>query len=167
MQEVVNIRVDERLIHGQVAINWTNTLQANRIMVVDAGASKNDIQKMALKMACPPGVKLSILSPEKAAANLNANKYDGDRIFMVCKGPHSLLALWNAGYQFKKVNVGNMSSKIGTVSVRRTVHVTREDVANFEKLAGLGVEFTAQMIPNDDVVDFLELIRKPDLFKGV
>jgi len=77
MQEIVNIRIDERLIHGQVAAFWTNTLKATRIMVIDDSASRDDVQKMALKMACPAGVKLSILSIEKAVENLQANKYDG------------------------------------------------------------------------------------------
>ena len=164
MQKIVNIRVDERLIHGQVAAFWTNTLGATRIMVVDDISSKDDIQKMALKMACPGGVKLSILSIAKAAENLLANKYVGDRIFMVLKGPHTLLGLWEAGFKFDVVNVGNMSSKFGSVQVKRSVGVTPADVENFEKLAALGVKFTAQMVPTEEVIDFLPLIRKPDLF---
>lgn len=164
MQEIVNIRIDERLIHGQVAINWTNTLKATRVMVIDDTAAKTEIQKVALKMACPPGAKLSILSAAKAAENLSAQKYDGDRVFIVCKNPATLNELWDAGFHFEKVNVGNMSSKLGTVAVKKTVHVTLKDVAGFERLADLGVQFTAQMIPNDEVIDFLPLIRKKDLF---
>lgn len=51
--EIVNVRIDERLIHGQVAAVWTNTLNATRIMVIDDMAAKDEIQKIALKMACP------------------------------------------------------------------------------------------------------------------
>lgn len=50
--EIVNVRIDERLIHGQVAAVWTNTLNATRIMVIDDMAAKDEIQKIALKMAC-------------------------------------------------------------------------------------------------------------------
>lgn len=57
--EIVNVRIDERLIHGQVAAVWTNTLNATRIMVIDDMAAKDEIQKIALKMACPSTVKLS------------------------------------------------------------------------------------------------------------
>lgn len=46
--EIVNIRVDERLIHGQVAAYWTTSLNANRILVIDDFAAKDQIQKMAL-----------------------------------------------------------------------------------------------------------------------
>jgi len=165
MQQIVNIRVDERLIHGQVAAFWTSTLKATRIMVIDDISSKDEIQKMALRMSCPPGTKLSILSVETAAKNLIANKYDNERVFIVLKGPQTLLGLWDAGYHMDAVNVGNMSSKYGSVQVKRSVGVTQEDVDGFEELDKRGVKFTAQMVPNEEIIDFMPLIRKPDLFK--
>lgn len=165
MQEIVNIRIDERLIHGQVAAFWTNSLKATRIMVIDNISSKDEIQKVALKMSCPPGVKLSILSVVTAAKNLLDNKYEGERIFIVLKGPKTILDLWDAGFHAEAVNVGNMSSKLGSVQAKRSIGVTKEDVANFEELDKRGVKFIAQMVPNEEVIDFMPLIRKPDLFK--
>jgi len=160
MFEVVNIRIDERLIHGQVAAFWTNTLRATRIMVVDDGAARDDIQKMALRMACPAGTKLSILNVERSVEQLNTDKYAGDRIFMVLKGPEVLVRMWDLGYRFETVNVGNMSSGIGTRQVKRSVNVTEEDIANFELLFERGVRFTAQMVPNEENIDFMPAIRK-------
>jgi PTS system mannose-specific IIB component len=160
MQEIVNVRIDERLIHGQVAAMWTNVLRASRIMVIDDIASTDEIQKMALKMACPGGINLSILNCEKAALNFSENKYEGDRIFIVVKGPETVLKLWKLGLPLKDVNVGNMSSSVGTKQVKRSVNVTDLDVENFEELAKLGATFTAQMVPNEDKVDFMKLIRK-------
>ena len=48
--EIVNARIDERMIHGQVAAIWTNLLNATRILVIDDQAAQDDIQKMALRM---------------------------------------------------------------------------------------------------------------------
>ena len=59
---IVNVRIDERLIHGQVATMWTNHLKVNRIMVVDNVVVKNEMEKDVLKMAKPNSVKLSILT---------------------------------------------------------------------------------------------------------
>ncbi len=66
MANIVNTRIDERLVHGQIVAFWTNRLNASRIMVIDDTAASNDIQKAALKMACPAGTKLSILRVERA-----------------------------------------------------------------------------------------------------
>lgn len=158
MQQIVNVRIDERLIHGQVATYWTNFLKATRIMVIDNLAVKDDIQKMSLKMACPPGVKLSILSTGKAAENLLNEKYDGEKVFIVLKGPEVLLDLWDKGLEIKKVNVGNMSSSTDTKAVKRSVNVTQEDVNNFHELEARGVELYAQMVPSDDAVNFSKLL---------
>lgn len=158
MQKIINVRIDERLIHGQVASFWTNYLKANRIMVIDDNAVKSDIQKMALKMACPPGVKLSILSTGKAAENLLNEKYENENVFIVLKGPEVLLSLWDKGLQLKEVNVGNMSSSTDTISVKRSVNVTQEDIADFKELNNRGVKLYAQMVPSDDSVDFMKLI---------
>lgn len=160
MQDVVNVRIDERLIHGQVAAMWTNVLRATRIMVIDDLASTDEIQKMALKMACPAGIKLSILNCDKAVANLSANKYDGDRIFIVIKGPETILKMVEGGWKFTEVNVGNMSSGFGTTQVGRSVNVTEEDIKNFNDLAERGIVFYSQMVPNYERIDFMKALRK-------
>ncbi len=159
MQKIVQVRIDERLIHGQVASFWTSYLGANRIMVIDNNAVKDNIQKTALKMACPPGVKLSILSTGKAAENLLSQKYKDEKIFIVLKGPEVLLELREKGLNLDEVNVGNMSSGRGTTQVKKSVNVTEEDVKNFHKLEELGVTLYAQMVPNDDRVNFSKLIE--------
>jgi PTS system mannose-specific IIB component len=160
MQEIVNIRIDERLIHGQVAIVWTNTVGANRIVIIDDGTVKDDIQKPLLKMACPAGVKLSILSVATAIKNLTANKYDGDKIFIVVKKPKALLELWDGGFHFKAVNVGNMSGKEGAIQVKKAVCVTHDDIMVFKALDSYGVKLTAQMVPYDEEMKLMELIDK-------
>lgn len=163
--KVVNIRIDERLIHGQVAAYWTRNLNANRILVIDNYAAKDQIQKMALKMATPGGVKLSILTVETAAKNLIDQKYVGDNVFVIVRNPKTLVDVYNAGYHMDTVNVGNMSSKFGSVQVRRSVGVTPEDVEQFKILISHGVKLTAQMIPDDEIVDFTPIIQRDDLFE--
>ena len=62
---IVGCRIDGRLIHGQVANLWTTKLNVSRIMVIDDEVAQNDIEKSGLKLATPPGVKLSILASRK------------------------------------------------------------------------------------------------------
>ena len=49
------VRIDHRLVHGQVAFSWTHYLGATRIIVIDDKAASDDFQKMALKMSKPAG----------------------------------------------------------------------------------------------------------------
>lgn len=158
VKEIVNFRIDERLIHGQIAAAWVGSLKVDRLMVIDALAAKTEIQKIALKMACPQGVKLSILSPGKAVANLNSGKYTGERIFVVVKGTETLKDVVDEGLELDKVNVGNMSGKGNTKFVKKAVNVTPEDEQIFRELSGK-IHFTSQLAPTDPEVDFMELLE--------
>ncbi len=119
---------------------------------------------MALKMATPGGVKLSILTVPTATKNLIEGKYEGENVFVIVRNPKTLREVYDAGYKMETVNVGNMSSKFGSVQVRRSVGVTPEDVKEFKTLLDHGVKITAQMIPDDEIVDFAPIILDENLF---
>lgn len=89
---IIATRIDCRLIHGQVANLWTTKLNISRIMVIDDAVAQNDIEKQGLKLACPPGVKLSILPIDKAANNIKEGKYDTQRLLIVARRPENFLA---------------------------------------------------------------------------
>ncbi len=152
---IVGCRIDGRLIHGQVANLWAGKLNVSRIMVVDDEVVNNHIEKSGLKLATPPGVKLSILPVEKAAANILAGKYDSQRLFIVARKPDRFLGLVEAGVPLETLNVGNMSQTPET----RSINVVDKDVEDFHKLAEKGVKLTAQMVPNDPISDFLSLLK--------
>ena len=63
---ITQIRVDDRLIHGQVAVVWTKELNAPLLVVANDEAAKNEVMQMTLKMAVPNGMKLLIRSVEDA-----------------------------------------------------------------------------------------------------
>lgn len=109
--EIVNVRIDSRLIHGQVAAMWTGVLKATRIMVIDNMVVKNEMMKRMLKMACPGGLKLSILNTETASENIKS-KYPEDRIFVIVKQPETLLELVQFGFPLEEVTVGNINSTV-------------------------------------------------------
>ncbi|MCT6902915.1 MAG: PTS sugar transporter subunit IIB, partial [Lactobacillus sp.] len=103
---IVGARVDERLVHGQVANLWTPQLQVERIIVLDEKAAKDDIQKSGLRMATPMSTKLSVLPTEIAADHLKKDRYRKQRVFLVAKKPDKFLDLLNMGIKLDTINVG-------------------------------------------------------------
>lgn len=156
---IIHVRIDERLIHGQVAAVWSNSLGITRIMVVNDEAAADDLQKGILKMATPPGIKLSVLSIASAAERIKEGRYDGDRVFMIFKKPEDCLKLIEAGIKLSEINVGNMAYKEGAKQIKKSVSVTKEDVEVFKKLDSLGVKMTARMIPDEPAGNFMDLIK--------
>ena len=156
---IVGVRIDGRLIHGQVANLWATSLGIERIMVVDDQVAENAIEKSGLKLATPPGVKLSVLPVQKAADNILAGKYDSQRLFIVARKPDRFLQLVERGVKLEHINVGNMSQTPETRSITRSINVVDEDVEVFKILDQKGVKLTAQMVPNDPVEDFIKLLK--------
>lgn len=151
---IVGVRIDFRLIHGQVANLWANAKQVSRFMVVDDQLATDDMQKQVLRMACPAAVKLSVLPLEKASANIQAGKYDAQRLFILAKKPETLLRLVESGVQLPEINVGNMSSLNEVKRVGLNIGMDEGDIEAFKKLQEKGIHMYAQMVPSDTPSDF-------------
>lgn len=152
MEGIKHIRIDDRLIHGQVATMWTNKLGISRIMVINDEVAKNDVQKSVLRMAAPSNVSTSLISKEVAFNNIQNGKYKGQNVLIIVKTPTDLLELVNKGLDIKKINVGNMSSKNNTEVIRPSISVTPEEKLAFKELIDKGIEITAIMTPDDSKV---------------
>lgn len=157
---IIGARIDGRLIHGQVANLWTTKLGITRIMVVDDEVVNNDIEKAGLKLAVPAGVKLSVLTIEKAATNILAGKYDSQRLLIVAKKPQPFLGLVERGVPLEELNVGNMSQSELTRSVSRSVNVVDADIEAFDSLHAKGVHLIHQMVPGDSAKELMPLLDK-------
>lgn len=157
---IVAVRIDGRLIHGQVANLWTTKLDISRIMVVDNEVATNALEKSGLKLATPAGVKLSVLPLEKAAANILAGKYDSQRLMIIAKKPDRFLELVEAGVPIKEINVGNMSQSDESKSITRSINVVSKDIEDFKKLDEKGVNLVSQMVPSDRAEEFMKLLKE-------
>jgi Phosphotransferase system, mannose/fructose/N-acetylgalactosamine-specific component IIB len=157
---IIHIRIDDRLIHGQVAAFWCNTLKANRIMVANDIVANDDMQKSVLRMVAPAGVRTSIITKQTAAVNIKAGKYDTERVLLILKNPQDAIDLVELGVDIKSINVGNMAHKEGTIQIKRSICVTEADIENFKKLAALGIEITSIMVPDEPITNLMDYIKK-------
>lgn len=155
---IIHVRVDDRLIHGQVATLWLTSLGANRAMVVEENA--DDTLKMSLKLACPAGVALSVLPVEKAAERILAGKYDSQKVFIVAKSPLTVLQLVEKGVPIGEVNVGNLTYREGSRKLSNQVALTANDEAAFRSLNEKGVQLTLQLQPDKAVESLMKLMDK-------
>ena len=158
-ENIVNVRMDERLIHGQVAGIWAPSLHTQRIIVINDEAAADTLQKSSLRMAAPTSMRLSVLPVESAAKNIRSGKYGKQRLFLVFKNPTDVLRYLKAGGKLTHVNVGNMSYKEGSKDITKSIKVLEEEIDVFESIAAMDINVTAQLVPNDPVVDFMDKLR--------
>lgn len=158
-ENIVNVRIDERLIHGQVAGIWAPSLHTQRIIVINDEAAADSLQKSSLRMAAPTSMRLSVLPVESAAKNIRSGKYGKQRLFLVFKNPTDVLRYLKAGGKLTHVNVGNMSYKEGSKDITKSIQVLEEEIDVFESIAAMDINVTAQLVPNDPVIDFMDKLR--------
>ncbi|MEZ7790727.1 PTS system mannose/fructose/N-acetylgalactosamine-transporter subunit IIB [Niallia circulans] len=158
MEGIVHIRVDDRLIHGQVATRWATGLKVNRIMVIDDKVAANELEKSVLRMAAPSGVNTSILDVEKAVNNIKNGNYQGQRVLVVIKTPEVAVQLLKAGLNVKEVNIGNLSNRPNTVQIKKSVSLSESERKAVDFLIEKGVEVTAQMVPDDPAANIISYL---------
>lgn len=160
LANIVNVRIDERLIHGQVAGIWSTSLDTQRIIVANDEAATDSLQKTSLRMAAPSSMRLSVLTVKDAAKNIEMGKYGKQRIFLLFKNPSDVLNYVNVGGKLENLNVGNMSFKEDTREVTKSIQITEGEELIFEELSSKGINITAQLVPNDPSIDFIEKMRR-------
>lgn len=156
---IINIRVDERLIHGQVANMWTSRLNITRIMVVDDQIAGSDIDKMTLKMAVPAGVKLSVLPFKTAAENIIAGKYDSQRVLLLIKSVPALMALYEHHLPMPEINIANVTQLHNGFPVTKSVSLSAEDITRLQQLGAQGTKIISQRVPNDDKLNVTDILN--------
>lgn len=159
------VRIDGRLIHGQVVNLWTTKLGVTRIMVIDDKVAASDIEKSGLKLARPAGIDLSVLSEKVDADHIKRGGYDSQKVFIVVKRPQVLLDLVNDGVKLETINVGNMSQTDETTQITNSINVVQDDVDAFKALHEKGIKITQQMVPGDQANDFMAILKKFDTKK--
>lgn len=146
---ILLVRIDNRLVHGQVGVTWTSSLGANLLVVVDDEAANQPVQQQLMTMTAESsGVGIRFFTIEKTI-NVIAKAAPSQKIFIVCKTPETVKKLVDGGVPIEKVNVGNMHFSEGKRAITKKVYVDDKDLENLKYIKSKGVEVYIQDTPGD------------------
>lgn len=154
------IRVDDRLIHGQVAVGWCKAVNASQIMVIDDIVAKDEAQKLIMKLAAPQNVDVYILTFNEAIRQIETFKKSKNNALILVRDPKVLVDLINNGFKIDKVNVGNVRMRSDRVRLTKEVAATKDEILSWKELDKLGVKLEAQWLPGGAITNFNNIIRK-------
>ena len=157
---IVLARIDDRLIHGQVATVWSKSTNCQRIIVCDDDVAKDKIRATLLKQVAPAGIKSHVVDLDKAIRVYNNPKYENERCLLLFTKPASVLYLVEHGVDIKSVNIGGMSFHEGKTQVSSAVSVDQEDIDAFNKLHEKGIELEVRKVDTDKKQDMMDLLKK-------
>jgi len=153
-------RIDDRLIHGQVATRWTKETNVNRIIVVSDEVAKDHVRKTLLTQVAPPGVTAHVVDVDKMVRVWNNPKYGRDRVMLLFTNPTDVLRVVEQGVDIKTVNIGGMAFRQGKTQVNNAVSVDEQDIAAFRKLNERNIELEVRKVSNDPKLKMMDLIAK-------
>ncbi|MEH2921181.1 PTS mannose transporter subunit IIAB [Samsonia erythrinae] len=153
-------RIDDRLIHGQVATRWTKETNVSRIIVVSDEVAADNVRKTLLTQVAPPGVTAHVVDVEKAVRVYNNPKYAADRVMLLFTNPTDVLTLVENGVNITSVNIGGMAFRQGKTQVNNAVSIDEKDIAAFRELDKRGIELEVRKVSTDSRIKMMDLINK-------
>lgn len=161
--EIAFCRIDDRLIHGQVATVWSKVTGCNRIMCVSDEVAKDELRKKLLLQVVPPGLKGYVIPVAKAIEAYKNPKYDSFKTLFLFTNPKDVLRAVKGGIPFKSVNLGGKCFKDGDTMISQAVAVNSEDVEAIKELVGMGIEVEMRKLVNDPKVDAMDALKAKGL----
>ena len=143
------VRIDDRLIHGQVVLGWARTLKPDRIVVANDRIAANQWERKFYTSSVPPHIKVSFLELAETSRQLLNNLFKNELVMVLFESVKDVLAVIESGATLSDVNVGGLHYKEGAVELLPYVFVTDDDRKCLRELVKMSVILTAQDIPGN------------------
>ena len=156
---IVHFRVDGRLIHGQVALAWSKMTNPNHITVANDMVASDPNQQAILKLAAPKQVRISMQPVDKVIAYLNRGLAPNERVFLLVKDVVDANRIYEGGFKYMDLNIGNMTHKPNAKKLSEKLFVTEKEFEALKSLLDKNVNCYFQMIPTDSKQDIRPLVE--------
>lgn len=153
---IVLTRVDNRLIHGQVATNWLKSYGANLCIVADDKVAEDKLQQTLLKIAA--GTLPVRFFPVQKTIDVIYKASPEQKIAIICRSPVEVLRLVEGNVPIQHVNIGNMHDGEGKKKLLKTVYADEKEIEAIRKLLELGKDVEYRMLPSDSSISLKTVV---------
>ncbi|HBN97677.1 MAG TPA: PTS mannose/fructose/sorbose transporter subunit IIB [Firmicutes bacterium] len=157
MENLDLLRVDDRLIHGQVMTAWLKTIPAKEIMVIDDQVAKDEFMRTVIMMSAPSGVVVSVNSIDEAMQRFSAGLKQST--FALVKTPLTIKTMADKGAKFEAVNIGGLGMAPGRKPLFKNISASEEERQALRELIDKGVNVKIQIIPAEKITDVASLLK--------
>ena len=149
MAEITMVRVDARLVHGQVAGRWIKTLAADRIIIIGDEIAGDPFMIDMFQLLSPPGTKIICYTIAQAVEQFEKDQFGEGRVIVMFKEIPTADKAWRSGVKYKDLNIGQVPGGQGRKLAYATVSLSQVELVMLEGLAKDGVNVYFQAIPDD------------------
>lgn len=156
--QITLVRIDDRLIHGQVVTAWIRQCPSDLIVIVDDGVAKDLFMQRVLRSTAPAGSTAEAMSVADTIAFINDPANEGVRMMLIAKGPEAIEALVDGGIKIDSVILGGMGIRAGRVRLNRNVFASEDEIATMRRLEERGTKVGYRLVPQETYVPLSQLV---------
>ena len=152
------IRIDHRLLHGQVVFSWSKSLQINRILVVNDEAANDEFKKLSLELSKPQGIKLNIFTVENTLTKISKIEALSENIMMIFGNTKDVRQFCESYSNVKEINYGGIIKKEGSKQFSNAIFLTENEIEDAKVLKSMGIKQFMQQVPTSKKEDLNTMI---------
>ncbi|MBI5683176.1 MAG: PTS sugar transporter subunit IIB [Deltaproteobacteria bacterium] len=149
---IVLVRVDDRLLHGQVMEAWLPFCRATSLIVANDEAAGNPVQKMAIQSCASKGMEIKVRCIDESVSYVKSKDSDKEKIVMIISSLKDAIKLYSSGIRFSSLNIGNIHHNGDGMSLSTSVYIDSEDMDHIMRFQEAGVKIDIRAIPSDKAV---------------
>ena len=154
------IRIDDRMIHGQVVMSWIRHTSSQAIRLIDNKVANDDLMKEILLAAAPANLDVQIITEDEAVADFAGWEEDEKRVMVIVRSPQTLVRLMEGGIIFTNVNLGGLGIGPGKNKLFRNISASDEERLALKTLLDARIEITIQMVSTERRHELTEKMLK-------
>ncbi|MCB1059784.1 MAG: PTS sugar transporter subunit IIB [Calditrichaeota bacterium] len=148
------VRIDDRLLHGQVVVGWAGALGLEWLILVNDRVSENKGLSAAIKAGVPPEIRADVVTFDQAVNDMIAGEYAQKKSMLVLESPGDALRLLHKGVALRKLHVGGLHFREGSEELLPYVFLSNWDRMALDEMLERGVRITCQDIPSTTPVAY-------------
>jgi PTS system mannose-specific IIB component len=157
---IVLVRVDSRLVHGQILEAWVPHVKAKCIIVVDDKVAGDSFFETVIRMAVPSDMEVIISSVDDFVQNYTYTHGTGKKTIVLFSNIADACNAFSRGFRFERLNIGNVYNNEYKICCSSSVFLCEEEISNIENmLKETGVFVELQRVPKGRAVNIKEALK--------
>ena len=160
MFDIRLIRLDFRLIHGQVITKWFGQITGNEIVIIDYDLSQDDFMASIYEMSAPVGSKVRVYSVVQAIEKMNDETFAQGKVLVLFKNVDQVYKAYSHGFKIDELQIGGLGSAPGRINVYGPITLNDHDASLLKHMSDNGTEIYLQQVPEEAKMSFKKVLEK-------
>lgn len=162
MYNIKLVRLDFRLIHGQVIAKWFGQIMGNEIVIIDDDLSQDSFMASIYEMSAPVDSKVHVYSVEDAVKKVEDGTFASGKVLVLFKNVDQVFKAVEKGFKIDELQIGGLGSAPGRINVYGPITLGDHDASLLKKIADQGTNIYLQQVPEEAKMTFSKVLEKFD-----